>query len=98
MANVHVDYEQVQSAYTRLSAGQQETDALLKRLKAQIDNLVASGFVTDVASGKFHQSYQQWNTGATNVMAGLEGMSSFLKTVIEQHRQLDSQLGQASGG
>jgi hypothetical protein len=63
-----------------------------------IDNLVSSGFVTDVASGKFQQSYEQWNTGAKNVIGGLEGMTSFLNRAIEQHTQLDTQLGQSTGG
>ena len=62
-----------------------------------IDGLVASGFVTDLASGKFHQSYEQWNTGARNVMAGLEGMSSFLRTAVAQHQQLDQQLSSSVG-
>ena len=98
MANVHVDYQQLQSSATQLKSGQDEVEALLARLKSMIDNLVASGFVTDQASGKFHQSYEQWNTGARNVIAGLEGMTGFLRTAIGQHQQLDSQLSQSTGG
>lgn len=98
MANVHVDYEQLQSSASQLQSGQQEVESLLARLKSMIDNLVAGGFVTDQASGKFHQSYEQWNNGARNVIAGLEGMTGFLRTAVQQHQQLDSQLGQSTGG
>lgn len=97
MANVHVDYQQLQSSASQLQSGRQEMEAQLGRLKTMIDNLVASGFVTDRASGKFQQSYEQWNSGAKNVVAGLEGMTGFLKNAISQHEQLDSQLSQSTG-
>lgn len=98
MPNVSVDYQQLQSSAAQLTSGQQEVESQLGRLKTMIDNLVSSGFVTDQASGKFQQSYEQWNTGARNVIAGLEGMSTFLKQAIQQHQQLDSQLSQSTGG
>jgi len=98
MANVHVDYQALQTGANQLRTGQQEIETQLGRMKSLIDNLVASGFVTDQASGKFHQSYEQWNSGAKNVIAGLEGMSGFLRQAIAQHQQLDSQLSQSTGG
>jgi WXG100 family type VII secretion target len=97
MPNVTVDYEQLRSSATQLKSGQQEVESMLTRLKTMIENLVSSGFVTDQASGKFRGSYEQWNTGAKNVIAGLEGMSSFLTGAVDQHQQLDAKLGQATG-
>ncbi|MGQ0779265.1 MAG: WXG100 family type VII secretion target, partial [Pseudonocardiales bacterium] len=91
MPSVHVDYEQLRSTASQLKSGQQEMESQLGRLKSLIDSLVASGFVTERASGKFQQSYEQWNSGAKNVVAGLEGMSGFLNTAIAQHQQLDQQ-------
>lgn len=93
---VHVDYEQLQSSASQLQNGKNEIETQLGRLKTMIDNLVTSGFKTDLASGKFQQSYEQWNTGAKNVMQGLEGMNGFLKNAIAQHQQLDSQLSQST--
>jgi len=98
MANVQVDYQQLESSANQLKTAQQEIEGQLARLKTMIDGLVQSGFRTDIASGKFQQSYDQWNTGAKNVMGGLEGMTSFLSRAIQQHRELDSQLGQSTGG
>lgn len=97
MPNVHVDYEQLKSSATQLRSGQQEVEGMLTRLKSMIDNLVSSGFVTDQASGKFQQSYDQWNSGAKNVIAGLEGMGGFLTSAVNQHQQLDTTLGQSAG-
>ena len=98
MANVHVDYQQLQTSSAQLAAGQQEVESQLQKLKSMIDGLVSSGFVTDQASGRFQQSYEQWNTGARNVIGGLNGMSSFLKNAMAQHQSLDQQLGQSAGG
>ncbi|MDQ2706945.1 MAG: WXG100 family type VII secretion target [Actinomycetota bacterium] len=94
---VHVDYDQLQSSASQLQNGKTEMEAQLSKLKAMIENLVGSGFRTDLASGKFRESYEQWNSGATNVMQGLEGMTGFLKSAIAQHQQLDSQLSQSTG-
>jgi len=97
MANVHVDYGELTATAARLNSGQQEVEQQLGGLKASVDRLVTSGFVTDQASGRFQQSYEQWTTGAKNVMAGLEGMSAFLRKAIEQHQQLDGGLAQSAG-
>jgi WXG100 family type VII secretion target len=98
MPNVHVDYAALENTAVRMKAGQQEMETQLTQLKSLIDGLVTSGFVTDQASGKFQQSYEQWNTGTRNAIAGLEGMSGFLKTAITQHQQLDATLSQSAGG
>ena len=96
MANVHVDYQELQRSSSQLKSGQQDVESQLARLKSMIDNLVSSGFVTDQASGKFQQSYEQWNSGAKNVIQGLQGMSSCLEKAIAQHQQLDSELSKST--
>jgi WXG100 family type VII secretion target len=95
--SIKVTYEDLQNTATQLTSGREEMISQLTRLKGLVDGLVASGFVTDTASGRFSDSYGQWNTGASNVIQGLEGMSSFLNTAIAKHQQLDSELGQSAG-
>ncbi len=96
--SIKVTYEELQSTAGQLNTGREEMVAQLTRLKGLVDSLVSSGFVTDQASGRFQQSYQQWNTGASNAIQGLEGMSAFLNQAISRHQQLDSELGQSAGG
>jgi WXG100 family type VII secretion target len=95
--SITVKYEELQSTAGQLRTGREEITTNLTRLRSLVDNLVASGFVTDQASGRFQQSYTQWNTGATNVLEGLEGMSTFLDQAIARHQQLDSELSSATG-
>jgi len=97
MVNVNVDYAELERSANQLAAAKDDIDGQLRTLKGMIDSLVGGGFRTDLASVKFQQSYEQWNSGATNVMGGLEGMTSFLRTAIERHRALDSELGQQTG-
>ncbi|MBK6872956.1 MAG: WXG100 family type VII secretion target [Kineosporiaceae bacterium] len=94
MANVHVDYAELGQTASKLKGGQAELETKLKQLNGLVQSLVSSGFVTDRASGKFRESYERWNKGAVDVVAGLEGMSAFLNKAISDHQNLDSQLGQ----
>ncbi|WP_322748122.1 MULTISPECIES: WXG100 family type VII secretion target [unclassified Frankia] len=97
MANVHVDYAALDSAASRLTAAQQEMETQLGQLKGLIESLVGSGFITDQASGKFRDSYDQWNTGTRSAIGGLAGMSGFLKLAVSQHQQLDATLSASAG-
>jgi WXG100 family type VII secretion target len=96
--SITVRYEELQSTAGQLRTGREEITSNLTRLRSLVDALVQSGFVTDLASGRFRDSYTQWNTGAVNVLEGLQGMSTFLDQAIARHQQLDSELGAATGG
>ena len=91
MPDVNVTYEQMENAAQRLSAGQEEITSQLSQLKAMVDDdLVGSGFVTDVASKAFEEAYTtEFNTGVTQTIEGLEIMSSYLKMTAEKFREAD---------
>lgn len=79
MADVSVGYDGLNRAATSLQTGQGEINDKLQSLKSMVDQLVASEFRTQLASGTFLESYQQWTTGAQNMIQGLEGMASYLR-------------------
>jgi WXG100 family type VII secretion target len=95
--SITVKYEDLQKTSSALRAGNDELTTALARMRAVVESLVASGFVTDVASTRFRDSYEQWNTGATNMIQGLQGMSAFLDQAVARHQQLDTELGGAAG-
>ncbi|WP_460889040.1 WXG100 family type VII secretion target, partial [Promicromonospora xylanilytica] len=64
MANMNVTYEELRGTAGQLRNGQQQIMDTLQNLSSQVNNLVASGFQTDQASGKFQQSYEEFTTGA----------------------------------
>lgn len=92
MANLNVSYEELTSATNRLTAGQDEITAKLNELKAFIDTLVSSGFVTDQASVAFAESYQQFTTGATQTVSALTSLGQYLTTASQVLSETDTQL------
>ncbi|MGH3840213.1 MAG: WXG100 family type VII secretion target [Pseudonocardiaceae bacterium] len=94
---VKVNYDLVRDAASKIGTAKGEMEDQLKRLHTMVQNLQHEGFQTDLAAPKFQDSYTQWNTGANNVVGGLDGMSGFLNNVITQHQSLDQSLQQSAG-
>ncbi len=90
MPDVNVTYEQMESAAQRLNAGHEEITSQLTQLKSLIDELVTSGFVTDVASKAFEEAYTEFNTGVTQTLEGLTTMGQYLTTAAERFREVDA--------
>lgn len=93
----HLSFAQVENSANRLTREKEDIETRLTQLKGMIDELVTSSFVTEMASGRFQQDYDRWNTGAKQVIQGLQGMSTFLKTAVTKHRELDQSLSGGSG-
>jgi WXG100 family type VII secretion target len=98
MTDVSVGYEGMDSAASRLQQGQEEMTEQLQSLQSMIDNLVGGEFRTQLASPKFQESYEQWNQGATQMLEGLDGMSSFLNQAVSGFQELDSNLSSGASG
>jgi WXG100 family type VII secretion target len=95
VANVNVTYADMQSAAKQLQAGEQTIEGDLSRLKKLIDNLVAAGYVTDQSSKQFEASYTEFNTGATKMIQGLNGMGQYLDAAAKAFHETDAQLASA---
>jgi WXG100 family type VII secretion target len=93
--NVTVTYAEMQSAARQLQAGEQTIEGDLSKLKRLVDNLVAGGYVTDASSRQFEASYTQFNTGATKMIQGLNGMGQYLDAAVKAFRDTDTQLAAA---
>src|ERR1022692_1730069 len=92
MPNVNVTYAEMQSAARQLQAGEQTIEGDLSKLKRLVDNLVAAGYVTDASSRQFEASYTQFNTGATKMVQGLNGMGQYLDAAVKAFHETDTQL------
>ncbi|MET8912509.1 WXG100 family type VII secretion target [Micromonospora sp. NPDC004551] len=97
MTDVNVGYDGLQRAAAQLKTGQTDMTQQLRALKSMIDRLTESEFRTRLASGRFRDSYQQWSTGAQNMIDGLEGMSTFLNEAVRQYQDLDNNLAGGLG-
>ncbi len=95
MANVNVTYQQLHDQAVKLNNGRQEIENQLAALKAQVEHLVADGFVTDSSSKAFQASYDEFTQGATKTIHGLDGMANYLKTAAQTFQDVDQQLANA---
>jgi len=95
MANLNVTYEEMTSAAGRLTTGKDDIVGKLNELKSLVDGLVSGGYVTEKSSVAFSNAYQEFTTGATKTIEGLEGMSSFLKSASQALADTDQQLASA---
>jgi WXG100 family type VII secretion target len=95
MPNLNVTYADMQSAASQLQSGEAQVEADLARLKRLVDNLVASGYVTDSSSKQFEASYTEFNSGATKMIQGLNGMSQYLNAAAKAFAETDTQLAAA---
>lgn len=95
MANLNVTYQEMHDAATRLTTGQDEITTKLNELKAFIESLISSGFVTDQASVAFGETYRQFTQGATQTVAALTNLGQYLRTAADTLSDADTQL--ASG-
>lgn len=91
-ANLHVSYEQMNSAASRIDMGQGEIEANLENLRKLVQQLVADGFTTTSASGAFDAAYAEFNAGAVKTIQGLNGMSGFLKQAAQTLESTDRDL------
>jgi WXG100 family type VII secretion target len=93
--NVNVTYADMQSAAKQLQSGEATIEGDLSKLKKLVDNLVAGGYVTDTSSKQFEASYTEFNTGATKMIQGLNGMGQYLDAAAKAFHETDTQLAHA---
>lgn len=92
MANITVSYAEIEQSAARLGIGRDEITQQLQALQTQIGNLVASGFVTDQASGKFNAAYTEYTTSANTVINKLTEIQNFLTQTATAMREMDAQI------
>lgn len=95
MANLNVTYDDLRQTATRLTAGQDDLNNKLTELSQLVENLTANGFQAEQSSAAYRDSFEQFRTGTTQAVSGLEGLSKFLVSAADALQQTDE--GLASG-
>lgn len=98
MANVNVTYEDMRSAAGQLRNGQEQLNSTLTELSGLINNLVQTGFVTDLASVTYQDQYEQFTSGTTQAIEALEGLAAYLEQAADVLAATDSDLSNAIRG
>lgn len=98
MANISVTYDQMKDAAARLIQGKEEITTKLTELNQLIDNLVASGYVTDQSSRAFDETFDQFVVGTKSGIEALDGLSQFLNAAADAIQETDTSLASAIKG
>lgn len=97
MSNIKVSYDEIEQAAAQLGHGREEITIKLQALQQQIQNLVASGFVTDHASSRFSEAYREYTVSTNAVIARLSEIQHFLMQTSQAIRDMDSQIAARIG-
>jgi WXG100 family type VII secretion target len=92
MANLNITYAEMSDSATRMRNNKNDIDARLTECRSIVDDLTASGFVTDQASGKFDEVHTEFVNSANTVMETLEQLSTWLDKAVQAMQDMDTQL------
>lgn len=95
MTNIRISYAEIEQAGARLENAREEITAAFQSLQHMVDGLVASGFVTDQASGRFGEAYREYSMSASTVVARLSDMRGFLTQAAQAMRDMDAHIAAA---
>ena len=95
MANLNVTYDEMRQAAGRLRQGKDDIHNTLGELKALVDNLVSSGYSTDLSSPAFHDTYDSFTTGTKQAVDALDGLAQYLEVAAQTLEETDSSLANA---
>ncbi|MGO1434194.1 MAG: WXG100 family type VII secretion target [Canibacter sp.] len=95
--NIRVSFAELEQAAGTLGAGRADITARLHALQSQIENLVSSGFVTDQASTRFHDSYLRYTSSTTAVIEQLTEIEAFLRETSRAMQELDQSIASRLG-
>lgn len=98
MANVSVSYQEMQDQATKMNNARVDIESQLSAVKSQVTALVSGGFVTDAASAQFQTSYDEFNSGVSKALEGMDGMATYLNKAAETFADVDTQLANALKG
>jgi WXG100 family type VII secretion target len=91
VSTIKVTSEQLESTANALASGEQEISGRLGQLQSMVQTLVDSDWQGS-ASSSFHELWQQWHTGATQVQQALTGISQMLAKTGSIYQETEDRL------
>ena len=95
MPNLNVTYGEMSDAATRMRNDKADIDSKIAECKSIVDQLTASGFVTDQASGRFDDVHNEFVTSAGQLMDSLDQLSQWLDKAVQAMQHMDTQMAQS---
>src|SRR5690606_12287948 len=97
MANLNVTYDDLRDAARRLQVGKDDLHTKLTDLSNLIHELTANGFQAEQSSAAYRDSFEQFRTGTSQAIDGLDGLANFLVSEADALQRSVRGLGNGIG-
>jgi uncharacterized protein YukE len=87
---MNLSYEQLALAAAQMRTATEQVDAELTRVKALVEKFIQNGYVTDVASRRFADSYALAMAEASQLSEGLNGLAEYLQATVQAYQEVNS--------
>lgn len=91
MSLIKVTAEDLQTLSSQVTAGSESIQDQLSRLQSEVTAVVGGDWM-GVASGAFHQKYEEWNTSAAGLKDALDGIAQLLAHAAVQYQQTEDAI------
>jgi WXG100 family type VII secretion target len=94
VAQIQVDYSQVETVASRLTTDGADIKSTLVRLQGQVTELLTSvgGLWMQQASPVMSAQYTEFNTALTNAIANLDKFAESFNLIVKNLRDMDDSL------
>jgi uncharacterized protein YukE len=95
MPDYHVNSDRTGETSAQLLADFQTATDMLGQIRIRVDGLLSDGYTTPAAEAQFKPFFDQFHTGMTQTVQGLQGIGQYVKGVGDAFDQTDTGLGQS---
>lgn len=98
MANLNVTYDEMNSVAQRLRNGKEDMHTTLGELQNLVQQLVSSGYSTDLSSPAFRDTFDSFTTNTKSAVDALDSLANYLVKAAEAMSSTDESLANALNG
>jgi len=91
MSLIKVTAEDLQTLSSQVMAGSESIQEQLSRLQSEVTAVVGGDWM-GVASGAFHERYEEWNTSAAGLRDALDGIAQLLSHAASNYQQTEDAI------
>ncbi|HEX4109426.1 MAG TPA: WXG100 family type VII secretion target [Solirubrobacteraceae bacterium] len=91
MSLIKVTAEDLQTLSSNVHSGSESIQEQLSRLQGEVSSVVGGDWM-GVASGAFHQRYEEWNRSAAGLKDALDGISQLLAHAAVQYQNTEDAI------
>ena len=98
MANVSVDYTEIETVAKQLQNGVTTINPQLQALKNSVDGLLGSGLVLTQTSPAMQVAYEKFTASLTSAVENINSFAQQFTNISNQMQAMDSQMAQSIKG